>query len=62
MKKLKLDLEALAVDTFEPAAREDDSRGTVRAHAADTRLGEYTCRGFGSCYYKCLGTVIGETC
>lgn len=63
MKKVRLDLEALAVDTFEPAAREDDGRGTVRAHSdTDTAWGEYTCAGFGSCYYKCIGTVFGGTC
>jgi hypothetical protein len=38
MKKLKLDLESIAVESFE-AQREPDARaaGTVRAHDADVR-------------------------
>jgi len=42
MRKLRLDLDALAVDTFAPAAREEAERGTVKAHElVDT--GVYSC-------------------
>jgi hypothetical protein len=61
MKKIRLDLDALAVDTFEPAARKDAGRGTVRAHA-ETEWGEHTCDDFGSCFRRCIGSVFGAPC
>lgn len=39
MKKLRLDLDALVVETFATRPCEDDPRGTVRAHDAT----EYPC-------------------
>ncbi|HEX8245517.1 MAG TPA: hypothetical protein VF541_18540 [Longimicrobium sp.] len=35
MRKLKLEIEELAVETFEPAADESERAGTVRAHDAE---------------------------
>lgn len=42
-KKLGLDLDALAVDSFDTGAGEDAPRGTVHAHAA------CTCRASCAC-------------
>ena len=51
MKKLSLEIEALAVETFETGA-EARGRGTVRAHVAT---------GSGAtCVYHC--TFAGDTC
>ena len=36
MKKLKLSLETLRVETFEPAAREEAPRGTVHGRAGSS--------------------------
>ncbi len=33
MRKLKLDVESLTVESFEPAAAPDSARGTVQAHS-----------------------------
>ena len=52
MKKLSLEIEALAVQTFETGAAAADARGTVKAHVAT---------GSGStCVYHC--TFAGDTC
>ena len=37
MKKLKLDLESLAVDSFEAAPADDDSRGTGHGASNETQ-------------------------
>jgi hypothetical protein len=37
VKKLKLDLEALAVDSFEAAPADDDSRGTVHGASNESQ-------------------------
>lgn len=42
MQKLKLDVEALEVETFPVAAGADD-RGTVMAHSGWTHCGNLTC-------------------
>jgi hypothetical protein len=42
MKKLRLDVESLEVQTF-AATDADDARGTVLAHSGWTRCGELTC-------------------
>ena len=42
MEKIRLDLDALEVDSFATDAPGADAKGTVRAHAA-TREPAYTC-------------------
>lgn len=42
MQKLKLDVEALEVQTF-AVAEEDGARGTVLAHSGFTHCGNLTC-------------------
>ena len=51
MRKIKLDIDALEVDSFEtkPAAVE---RGTVRGHATQ----------YGSCQGSCVASCGGPTC
>ena len=62
MKKLKLNVEELSVESFQAAADAED-RGTVEAHGpAPTEFGAYTCMGNENftCRYHC--TYQGETC
>lgn len=66
MEKIRLELDALEVDTFaaEPGA-EDAAPGTVRGHSdVCTAWGDVTCRFFGSCdpWMECDGTVVENTC
>lgn len=57
MKKLRLDAEALVVESFEPAAGAEGVRGTVRAH--DTRNMQ-ECTGYG---FTCTTSAApGELC
>ncbi len=56
MKKLKLNMEELSVDTFELSDREQAKRGTVHANA--TRL----CSAWASCQGSCPGTCQVDTC
>ncbi|HEX2077536.1 MAG TPA: hypothetical protein VHG08_07495 [Longimicrobium sp.] len=56
MKKLKLDLDALEVQTFAVAA-ETDEKGTVMAHSGWTNCGGVTC--IMSLCPDCGGTTIG---
>jgi uncharacterized OsmC-like protein len=60
--KQKLDLDRLAVDSFETTAAADDARGTVQAHesgdAPQPTPPEYACTCANSClcktaYYHC---------
>ena len=65
MRKLKLSLESLAVDTFEPEPAGKEGRGTVRAyvptnpnaHTCDPLVG--TCFGF-TCFRTCICTGPGN--
>jgi hypothetical protein len=53
MRKMKLDVETLAVDSFRTAAANAEARGTVRAHVTmgSSCLNScYTCRGL-TCEY-----------
>ena len=61
MKKLKLQLDALRVESYE-TARSAAAPGTVHAHddTIITRLGDPTCGG-NTCNYAC-NTHFGETC
>ena len=52
MRKLRLDLDALAVDSFR-TTRAEDGRGTVNAHYAYTNTRP-------TCWYHC--TYLGPSC
>ena len=64
MRKLKLDLAALHVESFEPRAGDLDRAGTVRAHGSvdgcdpppDTNFNQHTCDVL-SCGGTCLLTA-----
>jgi hypothetical protein len=56
MRKLKLDVETLEVQSF-AASHEDDERGTVVAHSGWTNCGGLTC--IMSLCPDCGGTIIG---
>lgn len=51
MRKIRLDIDALQVDSFETRAPEAE-RGTVRGHATQ----------YGSCQGSCVQTCGGRTC
>lgn len=59
MKKIKLQLDALRVESYETSHASDDLAGTVHAHEW-TRFGEQTCAGI-SCDYACI-TYYDHTC
>lgn len=71
MKKIRLDVDALRVESF-GTAKEEAPRGTVHAHtggcagwsAGPTGCGEWTCLNYGSCdpYAECLHTGDLPTC
>ncbi len=52
MRKAKLSLDTLHVDTFETAAAGPGPRGTVHAHATF----------YGTCQLTCMDTCGGPTC
>jgi hypothetical protein len=58
MKKLNLDLDRLAVESFSVAAEPDAPRGTVRGHDDS-----YGCSGYAHCYpsYWCADSRACET-
>lgn len=67
MKKLALDLEALVVESFHPAARWDEARGTVHPRES----GDTECETeYASCYQSvcvtcgdsCHGSCMGPSC
>jgi hypothetical protein len=58
MKKLKVDVDALMVETFEVSRADRATQGTVLAHAW-TRF-DPTCAGI-SCDYACI-TYYDNTC
>lgn len=64
MAKIKLSLETLQVETFEPAAGAANPRGTVHAHA--TGFTSYCqCQQpthYGTCQGSCVNTCGGPTC
>ena len=53
--KVKLSLDRLHVESFEPQARDDASRGTVRGlDVSIETCFDGTCRGYGTCgIYPC---------
>jgi hypothetical protein len=58
MRKLRLDLDALAVDTFAPRAEDEAQRGTVQANGALADTGVYSC--WNSC--RCPSHHGSECC
>ena len=60
MQKLKLDVDTLRVESYEPSQAPEAVEGTVHAHASLTRLGQQTCGGI-SCDYACI-TYYDNTC
>jgi hypothetical protein len=67
MRKIRLKVQELAVESFDVPARGAAPRGTVRgmsdAEACATRWG-FTCAGYGSCdpWMECEGTLVDNTC
>jgi hypothetical protein len=58
MKKIRLDLERLDVDTFETGRAENPDRGTVQGHWSQVGTCSYdrfaaTCQAGGTCAYTC---------
>ena len=47
MRKLRMDVQALAVQSFEPAQSRDEARGTVRAHVVSN--GPYWTCAYSTC-------------
>lgn len=73
MKKIRLDLETISVETFDATPREGGARGTVRAQSAFTAEGCYSeqctpeagscgssCYVFGPC--GCGEITAGASC
>lgn len=62
MKTLKLQLDALRVESYETSRSAGVATGTVHAHDETiiTRLGDPTCGGM-SCHYAC-NTMYEDTC
>ncbi|HSU13551.1 hypothetical protein [Longimicrobium sp.] len=60
MKKLKLSLDALHVESYEPSRAPQAAEGTVHGHESFSRLGQQTCGGM-SCDYACV-TLYDNTC
>jgi hypothetical protein len=55
MRKIRLDLDALAVESFSPAGRERTPAGTVQAHAAASDIPTLH-TGYHGCY-ACVGSL-----
>lgn len=61
MKKIKLDLDALNVETFETGKDKVKREGTVRAHA-NTFDSSPTCNGGSTCWDSCDGVCGSYFC
>lgn len=59
MKKMKLELENLQVDSFETVAPADGTRGTVHGHATLVCTDQYSCDSNGG---SGLDDSCGATC
>jgi len=55
MRKIRLDLDTLAVESFSPAGREPTPAGTVQAHAAASDI-QTLHTGYHGCY-GCVRTL-----
>jgi hypothetical protein len=65
MRKMKLDMDGLAVESFEMTAGGADERGTVRGNAATLRLCSVasSCAGGDTCQLSCTGScATGLNC
>jgi len=69
MRKMRLNVEELAVEAFAAEEGREPRRGTVRARSdtgpyCATAWGDYTCVGYGSCdpYAECLYTGLLPSC
>jgi hypothetical protein len=68
MRKLKLDVDRLAVESFAAAEERPTARGTLRGMMSGsecaTGWGDATCRGFGSCdpWMECDATAVEPSC
>ncbi len=60
MKKLKLQMDALRVESYETSRTTQAATGTVHAHDSFSRFGDPTCGGI-SCDYACV-TYYDYTC
>lgn len=60
MKKLKLEIDTLRVESYEASQAPLEDEGTVQGYASLTRLGQQTCGGI-SCDYACI-TYYDNTC
>ena len=61
MKKVKLDLDVLKVDSFETAARTEQKKGTVFGHATLVCTEQFTCTSCAS-DYSMQDNSCGATC
>lgn len=61
MKKMKLDFDALTVETFETGEDAAKREGTVKAHA-ETLDGSPTCNGGNTCWDSCDGVCGSYFC
>ncbi|HET7230244.1 MAG TPA: hypothetical protein VFJ16_09590 [Longimicrobium sp.] len=57
MRKMKLDIDELRVETFSPQARAGSGEGTVVAHYVETLNHAYSC-DIESCGGTCIITYI----
>ena len=63
MRKMKLDMDLLAVESFEMAAGDADAVGTVRGNAATERLCSFRNSCVDSCQLSCTGScATGLNC
>ena len=64
MRKMRLELDALAVDTFAPREGAPTGAGTVRAHSDLCTRGEWTCRFHATCspLVDCVGSDAAISC
>lgn len=66
MRKLKLQVEELVVDSFEAVGSGRKAAGTVRGYETiDGTCGNWTCQANISCAYGCsnaCGTLVNKTC
>lgn len=62
MRKMKLDVDQLAVESFSIRTEEVDARGTVRGHAVTERFCSFQ-SGCDTCQLSCTGScATGYNC
>ena len=60
MRKVRLDIDRLAVESFEVVAGATDPRGTIQGNAASPPTP--ACSGICSYYQSCVVTICGDSC